>query len=366
MKTPGGRSLHGLGSTGGRGQSRWWTGSTTGVATAIVVFLCFVCHGLRARTGSPRLLCRGPFAGDAAAAPVADDGFCFGDLLLRQSVLLRTVVQDYFTKVDRHIPNQNVLWTVIRVGRRRPAGCPIIVQIICNLRVEYLGLSFDVVIIGSGAGGGDHGAGAHLLGDQSGRARSRSDDQSGQRLQRAHVAPTRCRTVAPAIAEPVIFGHNPYAFGYFTASFGGWELDGEPYTAAPGNSFRWFRSRALGGANQSLRPLLVPVFPTTISKPYDRDGPRYELAHLLRRNRAVLRQGPRASSASPAPKKGIRSTPDGIFQTPPPPRVHELLVQRACRKLDIPCIPKPHGGDHEEPQRSCGLPLLRPVRSRAA
>ena len=38
-------------------------------------------------------------------------------------------------------------------------------------------------------------------------------------------------------------------------------------------------------------------------------------------------------------KEGIRSTPDGIFQDPPPPRVHELLVQRASKKLSIPCIP---------------------------
>ena len=38
-------------------------------------------------------------------------------------------------------------------------------------------------------------------------------------------------------------------------------------------------------------------------------------------------------------KEGIPSAPDGIFQPPPPPRVHEVLVQRACKKLDIPCIP---------------------------
>jgi choline dehydrogenase-like flavoprotein len=34
----------------------------------------------------------------------------------------------------------------------------------------------------------------------------------------------------------------------------------------------------------------------------------------------------------------IRSAPDGIFQTPAPPKVHEVLIQRACAKLGIPCV----------------------------
>src|SRR5262249_53761344 len=35
----------------------------------------------------------------------------------------------------------------------------------------------------------------------------------------------------------------------------------------------------------------------------------------------------------------IRSAPDGIFQTPPPPKVHDVLVKKACERLGIPCIP---------------------------
>ena len=38
-------------------------------------------------------------------------------------------------------------------------------------------------------------------------------------------------------------------------------------------------------------------------------------------------------------KEGIRSAPDGVFQTCPPPRVHEVLIQKASQKLGIPCIP---------------------------
>ncbi len=33
----------------------------------------------------------------------------------------------------------------------------------------------------------------------------------------------------------------------FMAPNGFWEIEGEPYTTAPGSSFRWFRSRIEGG-----------------------------------------------------------------------------------------------------------------------
>ena len=38
-------------------------------------------------------------------------------------------------------------------------------------------------------------------------------------------------------------------------------------------------------------------------------------------------------------KEGLRTAPDGKFLPPIPPRVHEKLIQRACKKLGIPCIP---------------------------
>jgi choline dehydrogenase-like flavoprotein len=38
-------------------------------------------------------------------------------------------------------------------------------------------------------------------------------------------------------------------------------------------------------------------------------------------------------------KEGLRTAPDGNFLPPIAPRVHEVLVQKACGKLNIPCIP---------------------------
>ena len=51
-------------------------------------------------------------------------------------------------------------------------------------------------------------------------------------------------------------------------------------------------------------------------------------------------------------KEGIRTAPDGNFLPPIAPRVHEVLIQRACKKLGIPvhsrrawpCITKPING----------------------
>ena len=37
--------------------------------------------------------------------------------------------------------------------------------------------------------------------------------------------------------------------------------------------------------------------------------------------------------------EGLENTPDGKFQPPPRPRCHELVVQKACQKLGIPCVP---------------------------
>src|SRR5436190_1406163 len=38
-------------------------------------------------------------------------------------------------------------------------------------------------------------------------------------------------------------------------------------------------------------------------------------------------------------KEGVSSAPDGIFMTPPKPRCTELIVKKACDKLNITCIP---------------------------
>ena len=194
----------------------------------------------------------------------------------------------------------------------------------------------DVVIVGSGAGGGTMvqvltklGINVTLL-------------EAGPMLNPArdfkeHMWPYQVPHRGAGEDGSFYTGRDPYSFGYFNASFGGWELQGEPYTVAPGSQFRWFRSRILGGRTNHYGRFSFR-FADYDFKPYTRDGlgtdwpiTYDEIAPYYDRAEAFI--------GVTGTKEGIRSAPDGIFQPPPPPRVHEILVQRASKKLNIPCIP---------------------------
>ena len=97
---------------------------------------------------------------------------------------------------------------------------------------------YDAVIVGSGAGGG---MAAYIL---------------------AHAGLKVCIIEAGPLYDPVkniTQFKKPWdsprrgastrqrPFGDFDASYGGWELDGEPYTQASGTKWDWWRSRMLGG-----------------------------------------------------------------------------------------------------------------------
>jgi choline dehydrogenase-like flavoprotein len=131
------------------------------------------------------------------------------------------------------------------------------------------------------------------------------------------------------------FGRQQW--GYFNAPNGYWEIEGEPYTTGPGTAFRWFRSRILGGRTNHYGRISLR-FADYDFKPYSTDGlgadwpiTYEELAPYYDKAEAFI--------GVTGTKEGIRSAPDGVFQPPPPPRVHEILVKKACDKLGIPCIP---------------------------
>src|SRR5271169_4460615 len=48
----------------------------------------------------------------------------------------------------------------------------------------------------------------------------------------------------------------------FMAPNGFWEIEGEPYTSAPGSSFRWFRSRIEGGRTNHTK---IPCSATSVA-----------------------------------------------------------------------------------------------------
>ena len=126
------------------------------------------------------------------------------------------------------------------------------------MQVLQSGPVYDVVIIGSGAGGGtvtkvltDLGVSVALL-------------EAGPMLNPAkdfkeHMWPYQVNHRGVGEAAEGYFGRGRWGFGYFAATSGGWQLDGEPYTVAPGSNFRWFRSRVVDEAEgrddgQDLQP----------------------------------------------------------------------------------------------------------------
>ena len=127
-------------------------------------------------------------------------------------------------------------------------------------------------------------------------------------------------------------------FGFFTTTSGGWELDGEPYTVADDTGdFWWFRSRIVGGRTNHYGRISLR-FSDYDFNPRDRDGLGWnwpidyaDLAPYYDKAETFI-----GVVGSP---EGIRSAPDGMFHEPPPPKAHELLIQRASRRMGIPCIP---------------------------
>ncbi|HUS05030.1 MAG TPA: GMC family oxidoreductase [Bryobacteraceae bacterium] len=193
---------------------------------------------------------------------------------------------------------------------------------------------YDVVVIGSGAGGGtmvkvltDLGVNVALI--EAGRMLNPAKDF------KEHMWPHQVDHRGSGEGGAQYFGKQQW--GYFSAPNGYWDMEGEPYTVAPGSEFRWFRSRIIGGRTNHYGRISLR-FADYDFKPYSRDGlgtdwpigyedvsPYYDKAEGF--------------IGVTGTKEGIRSAPDGVFQTPPPPRVHEVLIKKSCDKLKIPCIP---------------------------
>lgn len=132
-------------------------------------------------------------------------------------------------------------------------------------------------------------------------------------------------------------GTNAQQFGEFDAGFGGFSLDGEPYTTGAGSQFGWFRTRMLGGRTNHWGRISLRFGPDDFRRKsldglgddwpigYDDLAPYYD-----RVDRFVGIFGS---------VENLPNQPDGIFQPPPRPRCWELLIKQAADRLNITCIP---------------------------
>lgn len=189
---------------------------------------------------------------------------------------------------------------------------------------------YDVVIVGSGAGGGMAAyeltkAGARVCLLEAGQHYDPADPQYITQMKWPWQSPRRGASTR----------FRP--FGDFDAAYGGWDIEGEPYTTAPGTKFMWFRSRMLGGRTNHWGRISLRFGPDDFRRrsidglgedwpiSYDEIKPFYdEVDSLL---------GVFGSN------EGLPNDPDGVFLPAPKPRLHELLVQKANKNLGITTIP---------------------------
>ncbi len=189
---------------------------------------------------------------------------------------------------------------------------------------------YDAVIIGSGAGGGmsakilaENGLSVAII--EAGPFFDPAQDQYRSQLRPAWESPRR------GASTPL---RN---FGDWDAAYGGWNIDGEPYTKEEGTDFWWFRSRMLGGRTNHWGRISLRFGPLDFKRNdidglgdnwpigYDDVKPFYDRVDKM--------IGVFGS------KEGIYNEPDGFFLPPPKPRLHELYYIKGARKAGIPVIP---------------------------
>lgn len=186
----------------------------------------------------------------------------------------------------------------------------------------------DVCIVGSGAGGAmtAHAltaAGAEVLMLEAGEWWDNTKDSA--MLSWPYESPRRGRSTP----------ERP--FGEFDACIGGWSVEGEPFTKAPGTEFDWWRARMLGGRTNHWGRISLRFGPDDFRrKSIDGLGDDWPISYedvkpwYDRVDRLVGIFGS---------VENLPNHPDGIFHPAPEPRCYEMLVKDASDKLGITCIP---------------------------
>jgi choline dehydrogenase-like flavoprotein len=126
-------------------------------------------------------------------------------------------------------------------------------------------------------------------------------------------------------------------FGEFLAPNGAWQIEGEPYISAPGTNFQWFRSRIVGGRTNHWGRIALRFSPVDFkSATRDGIGDDWPISY---EDLAPYYDKVEGYIGVFGTKENLPSAPDGVFLPPPKPRCNEVLIKKACDKLNITCIP---------------------------
>lgn len=199
-----------------------------------------------------------------------------------------------------------------------------------SLQIKSSLESYDVIIVGSGAGGGMASkilseAGLSVAVVEAGGDFDPAKEEDRTQLRPPWESPRRGA------------GTRIRPFGDFDAAIGGWDIDGEPYTRKNGTQFDWFRSRMVGGRTNHWGRISLRFGPNDFKRAsidglgddwpigYEDVKPYYDKVDKL--------IGVFGS------KEGIYNEPDGFFLPPPKPRLHELFIKKGADKANVPMIP---------------------------
>ncbi len=197
-----------------------------------------------------------------------------------------------------------------------------------DIQIKKSTTVYDAVIVGSGAGGGMAGyvlahAGLKVLMLEAGPFFDPKINSS--QLMWPYESPRRGAST------------NTRNFGDFDAAFGGWDLEGEPYTTKDKTEFYWFRSRMLGGRTNHWGRISLRMGPDDFKGhhidgltddwpiSYDDVKPYYDKVDRMIGVYGTV--------------ENLPNEPDGIFLPPPKPRLNELFIMRGAEKAGVKVIP---------------------------
>jgi len=197
-----------------------------------------------------------------------------------------------------------------------------------SIQIKENPVEYDVVIVGSGAGGG---MATYMLGNAGLKVCLL---EAGPMYDpKKDITQFKWNWESPRRGASTDYRNN----GDMDACYGGWELEGEPYTQHPGSKFDWFRARMMGGRTNHWGRISLRFGPRDFKhRSYDGLGEDWPISYDEIKpyyDRVDQMLGVFGTN------EGLPNDPDGYFLPPPKPRLHELYIKKAALKTGVNVIP---------------------------